>query len=266
MEYYDNNVIGSLILFETMAKFKVKTLVFSSSATVYGDPATVPIIESFPLSATNPYGRSKLMVEEILRDIALSDASWSIALLRYFNPVGAHESGLIGESPNGIPNNLLPYIAQVADGKLATLSVFGNDYPTLDGTGMRDYIHVVDLAIGHVKTLNKLVQQTGVITYNLGTGKSNSVLEMIKAFELASNCTIPFTIVERRSGDIANCYADASLAEQELGWRAEKLWSKCVRMPGAGKLTQKQPRCELVDIYHRLFTKPDQAHHSAITM
>lgn len=222
MQYYDNNVTGSLVLFRVMAKFGVKTLVFSSSATVYGDPATVPILENFPLSATNPYGRSKLMVEEMLRDVALADPTWRIALLRYFNPVGAHESGLIGEEPNGIPNNLLPYIAQVADGRREFLSVYGNDYPTVDGTGMRDYIHVVDLAIGHVKTLLKLAQQVGVLTYNLGTGRGNSVLEMVNAFEKASGKAVPYKIVARRPGDIATCFADPGLAERELGWRAEK--------------------------------------------
>jgi UDP-glucose 4-epimerase len=222
MQYYDNNVTGSLVLFRVMAKFGVKTLVFSSSATVYGDPATVPILENFPLSATNPYGRSKLMVEEMLRDVALADPTWRIALLRYFNPVGAHESGLIGEEPNGIPNNLLPYIAQVADGRREFLSVYGNDYPTVDGTGMRDYIHVVDLAIGHVKTLLKLAQQAGVLTYNLGTGRGNSVLEMVNAFEKASGKAVPYKIVARRPGDIATCFADPGLAERELGWRAEK--------------------------------------------
>jgi UDP-glucose 4-epimerase len=229
LQYYDNNVTGSLVLFRVMAKFGVKTLVFSSSATVYGDPATVPILENFPLSATNPYGRSKLMVEDMLRDVALADPTWRIALLRYFNPVGAHESGLIGEEPNGIPNNLLPYVAQVAGGLREFLSVYGDDYPTADGTGMRDYIHVVDLAIGHVKTLAKLTQQPGVLTYNLGTGRGNSVLEMVRAFEKASGKAVPYKIVARRPGDIAACYANPALAEQELGWRAEKnLEQMCV--------------------------------------
>lgn len=222
LRYYDNNVAGSACLFEVMAKFDVKTLVFSSSATVYGDPATVPIREDFPLSATNPYGRSKLMIEDILRDVAKANPSWRIALLRYFNPVGAHESGWIGEDPNGIPNNLVPFIAQVADGRRERLSVFGNDYPTIDGTGMRDYIHVVDLAIGHVKTLDKLAGATGVHTYNLGTGRSHSVLEMVEAFEKASGKTIPYRFAPRRPGDIAVCYADPARALQELGWRAEK--------------------------------------------
>ena len=222
LRYYDNNVYGSLVLFETMAKFGVKTLVFSSSATVYGDPASVPIVEDFPLSATNPYGRSKLMIEEMLRDLSVSDPSWRIALLRYFNPVGAHESGLIGEEPNGIPNNLVPYIAQVADGRREFLSVYGGDYPTPDGTGMRDYIHVVDLAIGHVKTLTKLATGPGVVTYNLGTGRGNSVLEMVRAFEQACGKPIPYKIVDRRPGDIAKCYADPVRAQTELDWKAER--------------------------------------------
>lgn len=222
LRYYDNNVYGSLVLFEMMAEARIKSLVFSSSATVYGDPATVPILENFPLGATNPYGRSKLMVEEVLRDLAIADPSWRIALLRYFNPVGAHESGLIGEDPTDIPNNLLPYIAQVAQGQREVLSIYGDDYPTIDGTGMRDYIHVVDLAIGHVKTLKKLADQTGVATYNLGTGRSNSVLEMVRAFEQASGRNIPYKVVGRRQGDVATCYADTTLAERELGWRAER--------------------------------------------
>ena len=222
LRYYDNNVYGSLVLFETMAKFGVKTLVFSSSATVYGDPASVPISEDFPTSATNPYGRSKLMIEEMLRDLSVSDPSWRIALLRYFNPVGAHESGLIGEEPNGIPNNLVPYIAQVADGRREFLSVYGGDYPTPDGTGMRDYIHVVDLSIGHVKTLTKLATGPGVVTYNLGTGRGNSVLEMVRAFEQACGKPIPYKIVDRRPGDIAKCYADPHRAQTELDWKAER--------------------------------------------
>ncbi len=222
LRYYDNNVYGSLVLFETMARFGVKTLVFSSSATVYGDPASVPIVEDFPLSATNPYGRSKLMIEEMLRDLSVSDPTWRIALLRYFNPVGAHESGLIGEEPNGIPNNLVPYIAQVADGRREFLSVYGGDYPTPDGTGMRDYIHVVDLAIGHVKTLTRLATGPGVVTYNLGTGRGNSVLEMVRAFEQACGKPIPYKIVDRRPGDIAKCYADPVRAQTELDWKAER--------------------------------------------
>ncbi|MES2126777.1 MAG: UDP-glucose 4-epimerase GalE [Pseudomonadota bacterium] len=222
LRYYDNNINGSLVLFETMAAFGVKTLVFSSSATVYGDPASVPILEDFPLSATNPYGRSKLMIEEILRDLAKAAPDWRIALLRYFNPVGAHVSGLIGEEPNGIPNNLLPYIAQVADGRRGQLSVYGNDYPTSDGTGVRDYIHVVDLALGHVKTLDKLAAGPGVLTYNLGTGRGTSVLEMLRAFEAACGKELSYKVVARRPGDIAACYADPGLAERELGWKAER--------------------------------------------
>jgi UDP-glucose 4-epimerase len=222
LRYYDNNVSGSLVLFEAMARHQVKSLVFSSSATVYGDPVSVPIREDFALSATNPYGRSKLIIEDMLRDLIKADPSWRIALLRYFNPVGAHESGLIGEEPNGIPNNLLPYIAQVAEGRREFLSVYGGDYPTPDGTGMRDYIHVVDLAIGHVKTLSKLATGCGVVTYNLGTGRGNSVLEMVRAFERASGKQVPYRIVARRPGDIAACFADASLAESELGWTAKR--------------------------------------------
>ena len=222
LRYYDNNVSGSVVLFETMAKFGVKSLVFSSSATVYGDPASVPIREDFPLSATNPYGRSKLMIEDILRDLAKAEPDWRIALLRYFNPVGAHESGLIGEEPNGIPNNLVPYIAQVANGQRDKLSVFGGDYPTPDGTGLRDYIHVVDLAIGHVKTLDRLAKEPGIVTYNLGTGRGNSVLEMVRAFEAACGRPIPYQIVDRRPGDVAKCYADPTRAREELGWTAER--------------------------------------------
>jgi UDP-glucose 4-epimerase len=222
LRYYDNNVSGSVVLFEAMGKFGVKTIVFSSSATVYGDPASVPIREDFPLSATNPYGRSKLMIEEILRDLYKAGPDWRIALLRYFNPVGAHESGLIGEDPSGTPNNLVPYIAQVATGRREKLHVYGGDYPTPDGTGMRDYIHVVDLALGHVKTLDKLATGSGVVTYNLGTGRGNSVLEMVRAFEQASGRPIPYAIVDRRPGDIAKCYADPSRAREELGWTAER--------------------------------------------
>ena len=221
LSYYQNNVAGTLTLCEAMKAANVKRLVFSSSATVYGDPASVPIVESFPTSATNPYGRSKLMVEEMLTDLAQSDPSWDIALLRYFNPVGAHPSGLIGEDPNGIPNNLTPFITQVAVGKLPKLSVFGGDYPTKDGTGVRDYIHVVDLAAGHVKALDKLQTSPGLVTYNLGTGIGYSVLEMIQAFSTACQCDIPYQIVERRAGDIAECYAEPSLAFNELGWKAQ---------------------------------------------
>lgn len=221
LRYYSNNVEGSIALFEAMAETGVKTVVFSSSATVYGDPASVPISEDAPLSATNPYGRSKLMIEDMLRDIARADAGWNIALLRYFNPVGAHHSGRIGEDPNGIPNNLLPYVAQVAVGKLACLAVFGDDYPTPDGTGVRDYIHVVDLARGHLAALDTLARQGGLLTANLGTGCGHSVLEMVRAFEAASGRPVPYRIAPRRAGDIAACYADPALAASLLGWRAE---------------------------------------------
>ena len=222
LRYYHNNVTGTLVLCEVMQAAGVRNLVFSSSATVYGEPETVPITESFPLSATNPYGRSKLMIEEILRDLHVADAAWNIALLRYFNPVGAHASGRIGEDPSGIPNNLLPYVAQVAVGKLPTLRVFGGDYPTPDGAGVRDYIHVVDLALGHLKALDRLAQNPGVVTYNLGTGRGYSVLEMVAAFEKACGRAIPYQIVERRPGDIPTSYADPSLAAAELGWRAAR--------------------------------------------
>lgn len=220
--YYDNNVAGTLTLLEAMQAAGVKKLVFSSSATVYGDPHTVPIREDFPLSATNPYGRSKLMIEDMLRDLYKADNGWDIALLRYFNPVGAHESGLIGEDPQGIPNNLMPFVAQVAVGKREQLSVFGNDYPTPDGTGVRDYIHVVDLARGHVKALQKLAGKTGLLTVNLGTGQGYSVLEMVAAFSQASGRPVPYQIVARRPGDIAACYADPAYAWEVLGWKAEK--------------------------------------------
>ncbi len=219
--YYRNNVEGTIALFEAMAETGVKTVVFSSSATVYGDPASVPIREDAPLSSTNPYGRSKLMIEDILRDVAKADPDWRIALLRYFNPVGAHASGRIGEDPNGIPNNLMPFVAQVAVGKLACLSVFGNDYPTPDGTGVRDYIHVVDLAKGHLAALAALERQGGLLTVNLGTGQGYSVLEMVKAFEVASGRPVPYRIAPRRAGDIATCYADPALAAELLSWRAE---------------------------------------------
>jgi UDP-glucose 4-epimerase len=222
LEYYDNNVAGSLVLFETMAEAKVRTLVFSSSATVYGDPASVPITEDFPLSATNPYGRSKLVIEEMLRDLHRSDPQWRVAILRYFNPVGAHESGLIGETPNGVPNNLLPYVAQVAAGQRDKLSVHGNDYPTPDGTGVRDYIHVTDLALGHVRTLARLQQGPGLLTYNLGTGRGYSVLEMVQAFAAVSGRPVPYQVGPRRPGDVAQCYADPTRAERELGWKAER--------------------------------------------
>ncbi|EAW29937.1 UDP-glucose 4-epimerase [marine gamma proteobacterium HTCC2143] len=220
--YYHNNVHGTLVLCDVMSRHEVFNLVFSSSATVYGDPASVPINESFPLSATNPYGRSKLMIEEILRDFYVSDQRWNAILLRYFNPAGAHISGRIGEDPNGIPNNLMPYISQVAVGKLKKLSVFGSDYPTIDGTGVRDYIHVVDLALGHVKALDKLADAPGAVAYNLGTGRGYSVLEMITAFEQASGKTVPYQLVDRRPGDVASCYADPDMASTELNWRAER--------------------------------------------
>lgn len=223
MKYYRYNVAGSLSLTEVMEEFNQRKLIFSSSATVYGDPVSVPIDETFATSATNPYGRSKLIVEEILQDIAKAPGSqWNISLLRYFNPVGAHESGLIGEDPAGIPNNLLPYVAQVAIGKLKELSVFGNDYDTPDGTGVRDYIHVVDLARGHVAALQGLERSgAGCRAYNLGTGRGYSVLEMVKAFEAASGRTVPYRIMPRRAGDIASCYADPVKAKNELGWVAE---------------------------------------------
>lgn len=223
LSYYENNVAGSVTLCQSMAAAGVFRLVFSSSATVYGEPAQMPISEDCPTGIpTNPYGRSKLMVEDVLRDLAVADSRWSIALLRYFNPVGAHESGLIGEDPNGIPNNLLPYVAQVAIGKLKELSVFGNDYPTADGTGVRDYIHVVDLADGHLKALQRISSQPGLNVWNLGTGKGYSVLEMVQAFEQVSGRPVPYRIVARRSGDIAECWANPHKAERELGWKAER--------------------------------------------
>ena len=221
LEYYQTNLTGTLVLFKVMRDFNVKNFVFSSSATVYGDPHTVPITEEFPLSATNPYGRSKLIIEEISHDLFVADSSWNIALLRYFNPVGAHKSGLIGEDPNGIPNNLIPYISQVAVGKREILSVFGGDYDTPDGTGVRDYIHVVDLARGHIKALEKLTSNPGLVIYNLGTGQGYSVLEMIRAIEKASHRKVPYQIVARRPGDIATCFADPAFALQEIGWKAE---------------------------------------------
>jgi len=222
--YYDNNVSGSVTLLETMQECGVKKIIFSSSATVYGDPASVPILENFPISATNPYGQSKLMVEEIMRDLYTSDDTWNISLLRYFNPVGAHESGLIGEDPSDIPNNLMPYISGVAVGRYETLSVFGSDYETEDGTGFRDYIHVVDLAKGHVKALEAFKNPAvdGLFTVNLGTGNGYSVLEMINAFAAASSKEVNYQIVDRRPGDIACCYADPALASELLGWKAEK--------------------------------------------
>ena len=221
LKYYENNIAGTVTLCQAMSDHGVKKMVFSSSATVYGDPHTVPIKEDFPTSATNPYGRTKLMIEEILKDLYVSDNGWDIAILRYFNPVGAHKSGLMGEDPNGIPNNLMPYISQVAIGKLPQLSVFGNDYNTPDGTGVRDYIHVVDLANGHLCALNKIKDNVGVVTYNLGTGHGYSVLDMVKAFEKASGKTVAYKIVDRRPGDIAACYADPAKAEAELGFKAQ---------------------------------------------
>src|SRR5690349_5448759 len=222
LEYYRNNMDGLLVLLDVMRARNVKQFVFSSSATVYGVPKSSPIDESFPLSATNPYGQSKLIAEQILRDLEVSDASWRIATLRYFNPVGAHESGLIGEDPGGVPNNLMPYVAQVAVGKLEKLRVFGGDYDTPDGTGVRDYIHVVDLARGHIAALDRLFAQDGGFTVNLGTGQGYSVLETIKAFEQASGRPVPYQIVPRRPGDIASCYASPVKAKELLGWKAEK--------------------------------------------
>ncbi|HBN83452.1 MAG TPA: UDP-glucose 4-epimerase GalE, partial [Clostridiales bacterium] len=222
LKYYHNNITGTINLLDVMRKHNVKNLVFSSSATVYGDPHTVPITEDFPIQATNPYGRTKLMIEEILRDLYISDSQWNIAILRYFNPVGAHKSGLIGEDPNNIPNNLVPYISQVAIGKLGGLRVFGNNYPTPDGTGVRDYIHVVDLALGHIKAVEKIAEKSGLFTVNLGTGRGYSVLEMVAAFEKASGKEIPYVITERRPGDIAECYADPAKAWELLGWKANK--------------------------------------------
>lgn len=221
LKYYSNNVSGTLCLVEAMSECNIKTLIFSSSATVYGDPSTVPINEGFPTSATNPYGRSKLMVEECLNDFYKANPDWSITLLRYFNPVGAHPSGKLGEDPNGIPNNLMPFISQVAVGKREYLNVFGGDYPTPDGTGVRDYIHVMDLARGHIAALNKVGPSKGIHIYNLGTGRGSSVLEMIEAFEKASNKKVAYKIVDRRPGDVAECWADPQKAQKELGWYAQ---------------------------------------------
>jgi UDP-glucose 4-epimerase len=233
LKYYHNNVTGTLFLCEVMAKNNCKSLVFSSSATVYGDPASVPIREDFPTTATNPYGWTKLMMEQIFADVQKADKCWNIILLRYFNPIGAHESGLIGEDPNGIPNNLVPYVSQVAIGRRECLSVYGGDYPTRDGTGVRDYIHVVDLAIGHLKALDKLAAKPGLGIYNLGTGNGYSVIEVIKAFEKASGRKINYKIVPRRPGDIAECWADPAKAKNELGWTAvrgiDKMCEDCWR-------------------------------------
>ena len=237
LTYYDNNVVGTLRLLEAMIECKVKTLVFSSSATVYGDPLKLPLTEDHPLSSTNPYGRSKLMIEEMLRDLKASDSSWRIGILRYFNPVGAHASALIGEDPRGIPDNLMPFVSQVAVGRREILNVWGDDYPTSDGTGVRDYIHVVDLALGHIKALAVLassesfqgVGEDGCLTVNLGTGTGYSVLNVVRAFEQASGRKVPFQIAPRRPGDIAACYADPSLANELLGWRVERgLEEMCV--------------------------------------
>ena len=224
IEYYTNNISGALVVLDTMRKYNCKKFIFSSSATVYGDPEIIPITEECKTGGTtNPYGTTKLFIEQILKDIYKSDNSWDICILRYFNPIGAHESGLIGEEPQGIPNNLMPYIVRVAAGTLKELSIFGNDYNTPDGTGVRDYIHVVDLAKGHVKALEKLdKEKTGLYIYNLGTGKGYSVLEIVKAFEKATGQKVPYKIAPRREGDIATCYAEPEKAEKELGWKAEK--------------------------------------------
>lgn len=230
LRYYDNNVHGSQVLLQACADAEVFNVVFSSSATVYGDPVQMPISEACPVvQPINPYGRSKLVVEDMLRDLAASDPRWRIAILRYFNPVGAHESGLIGEDPNGVPNNLLPYIAQVVVGKLRELAVFGNDYPTPDGTGVRDYIHVVDLAEGHLRALEALQTRTGSHVWNLGTGQGYSVLDMVRAFEAASGRPVPYRVAPRRPGDIATCYADPSKAERELGWKARRRLDEMMR-------------------------------------
>ena len=221
IEYYENNIYGMLALIDVMREFNCKNLVFSSSATVYGNPHTVPITEDFPLSTTNPYGSTKLFIEYILKDLAKADKEFNIAILRYFNPIGAHKSGTMGENPNGIPNNLMPYVTQVAVGKLKELGVFGNDYDTPDGTGVRDYIHVVDLAIGHVKALKKIEENAGLCIYNLGTGHGYSVLDIVKNFEKATGVKIPYVIKPRRPGDIATCYCDPTKAKEELGWEAQ---------------------------------------------
>jgi len=222
LKYYKNNIIGTLTLIEVMKRHKVKNMVFSSSAAVYGNPKKLPIKENFPLSVTNPYGRTKLIIEKILEDLYVSDNEWNIVILRYFNPIGAHESGLIGEEPNGIPNNLMPYITQVAVGKRDYLKIYGNDYPTHDGTGVRDYIHVVDLAKGHIKALERLKLNKGIDIYNIGTGRGYSVLDIVKAFKETTGIEIPYKIVHRRPGDIAECYADSTKAYIELEWKAER--------------------------------------------
>ncbi|MBH1942526.1 UDP-glucose 4-epimerase GalE [Mobilitalea sibirica] len=222
LKYYKNNLSGTITLLEVMQEFGVKNLVFSSSATVYGEPKSVPVTEEFPLSATNPYGRTKLIIEDMLRDLYQSDSSWNIAILRYFNPIGAHESGEIGEDPNGIPNNLVPYVAKVAAGVLEQINVFGDDYDTPDGTGIRDYIHVVDLALGHIKAIDKLNQKPGLVTYNLGTGVGYSVFDIIRNYEKACNIKLPYVVTDRRPGDIPITYADPTKAFKELGWKAER--------------------------------------------
>lgn len=222
-EYYNNNIAGTLVLVDAMKKHGVKNIIFSSSATIYGDPAFIPITEECPKgTCTNPYGWTKSMLEQVLSDIQYADPEWNVVILRYFNPIGAHKSGTIGENPNGIPNNLMPYVTQVAVGKLKELGVFGDDYDTPDGTGVRDYIHVVDLAIGHVKALKKIQEKAGLCIYNLGTGNGYSVLDIVKNFEEASGVKIPYAIKPRRAGDIASCYADATKAKEELGWVAER--------------------------------------------
>jgi UDP-glucose 4-epimerase len=222
LEYYHNNITGTIMLLEVMKKYNCKKIVFSSSATVYGLPKTVPIKEDFPLSTTNPYGSTKLFIEQILKDVCVSDKDFAVILLRYFNPIGAHKSGLIGEDPNGIPNNLMPFIARVADGVYPELKVFGNDYDTPDGTGVRDYIHVVDLSIGHIKAIEKIRQMNGVEIYNLGTGHGFSVLDLVKTFEKVNNVKVNYKIVGRRAGDIAVCYANCDKALKELGWKCER--------------------------------------------
>jgi UDP-glucose 4-epimerase len=222
IEYYHNNITGTLILLKTMKKYNCKKIVFSSSATVYGNPQKLPIAEDSPLSTTNPYGSTKLMIEQILQDVAVADKDFCIAILRYFNPIGAHESGLIGEVPNGIPNNIMPYIMKVAKGEYKELTIFGDDYPTKDGTGVRDYIHVVDLSKGHLKALDKIRKEAGVKIYNLGTGNGYSVLELVKNFEKVNNVKVNYKIGPRRPGDIPACYANPRKAEKELGWKAEK--------------------------------------------
>lgn len=251
LAYYDNNVVGTLRLLEAMRECGVKTLVFSSSATVYGNPQRLPLTEDHPLSATNPYGQTKLVIEEMLRDLFRSDPSWHVSILRYFNPVGAHASGLIGEDPRGTPNNLLPFVAQVAVGRRTFLNVWGDDYPTPDGTGVRDYIHVVDLALGHLKALQRLEQHAECLAINLGTGVGYSVLEMVRAFEQASGKPVPYKVAPRRAGDIASCYADPAQALALLGWRAQRgldamcadAWRWQSSNPDGYKSTPGQSRC-----------------------